>query len=81
MFDQKLLSQEREEEGDTHQALQESVANLSGSPREDAEDSAALNDATESVGIIPEMQNPNPEAFSSGHRLEQEMTEPDPSGS
>ncbi|XP_043961317.1 Golgi reassembly-stacking protein 1-like [Gambusia affinis] len=81
MFDQKLLSQEREEEGDTHQALQESVANLSGSPREDAEDSAALNSATDSVGIIPEMQNPNPEAFSSGHHLEQEMTEPDPSGS
>uniref|UniRef100_A0A3P9QCN7 Golgi reassembly-stacking protein 1-like n=1 Tax=Poecilia reticulata TaxID=8081 RepID=A0A3P9QCN7_POERE len=82
MFDQKLLSQEREEEEEgTHQALQESVANLSGSPREDAEDAAALNDTTESEGIIPERQNPDPEAFSSGHRLEQEMTEPDASGS
>ncbi|KAM4718538.1 Golgi reassembly-stacking protein 2-like isoform 2-T2 [Anableps anableps] len=71
----------REEEEDTRQTQQESVSNLSSSPREDAHDAAALKNTTESVGIIPEMQNPNPETFRSGHLLEQEMIELDTSGS
>ncbi|MEQ2214264.1 hypothetical protein XENOCAPTIV_028879 [Xenoophorus captivus] len=75
------LSQEMEEEEDTQQTQQESVLNLSSSPSEDADNAAALKDTTESLRTIPEMQDPNLEVFSSGDLLEQEMVEPDMSGS
>ncbi|MEQ2298124.1 hypothetical protein AMECASPLE_002002 [Ameca splendens] len=81
LFDLKPLSQEMEEEEDTQQTQQESVLNLSSSPSEDADDAAALKDTTESLRTIPEMQDPNLEVFSSGDLLEQEMVEPDMSGS
>lgn len=78
IFDQKPLSQERKEE--EVDAQQDSVSNFSSSPKQDADDGAALKDSTES-GIIPEMQNPNPDAFSSDQVMEQEMIESDKSGS
>ncbi|MEQ2231461.1 Golgi reassembly-stacking protein 1 [Ilyodon furcidens] len=81
LFDLKPLSQEMEEEEDTQQTQQESVLNLSSSPSEDADDAAALKDTTESLRTISEMQDPNLEVFSSGDLLEQEMVEPDMSGS
>ncbi|MEQ2266288.1 hypothetical protein XENORESO_014156 [Xenotaenia resolanae] len=81
LFNLKPLSQEMEEEEDTQQTQQESVLNLSSSPSEDADDAAALKDTTESLRTIPEMQDPNLEVFSSGDLLEQEMVEPDMSGS
>ncbi|KAK5602750.1 Golgi reassembly-stacking protein 1 [Crenichthys baileyi] len=80
VFDLKPLSQEMEEE-DTQRTQQESILNLSSSPSEDADDAAALKDTTESLRTIPEMQDPNLEVFSSGDLLEQEMIEPDMSGS
>ncbi|MED6270029.1 Golgi reassembly-stacking protein 1 [Characodon lateralis] len=81
LFDLKPLSQEMEEEEDTQQTQQESVLNLSSSPSEDADDAAALKDTTESLRTIREMHDPNLEVFSSGDLLEQEMDEPDMSGS
>lgn len=81
IFDQKHLSQEGKEEGvEAQQAQPDSVSNLSGSPKEDAEDGAAFKDSTES-GVIPEMQNPNLEAFTTEQVMEQEMIDYDKSGS